>query len=323
MNARAATLPRLAVATLVALAAVALGCGDGPGPSAEHVPAAAILAEERTLVDASRPTPPKSGFAGAASRTIATRLWYAPEPPRGSACGARGCALVVLAHGFGGATARFDAIARHLAGAGYVVAAPTFPLTNEAAPGGHLSGLADLVAQPGDVSFVIDELVGASGRAGDALSGRVDPERLGVVGHSLGGATVLALTRLPCCTDPRVDAVVAVAPASFLVEGLFGEKLAAAGPPTLSITGSEDRTVSSAVVRALHDALAPPRVFLGIPGAGHSDLIESSGAPAPVLEPTARACEAFFAAFLGGDRARLAAELDALAAEGQTVAVDL
>lgn len=320
MNAHAAALFRL---VFVALGAIALGCGDGAGPSAERVPAAAIVGEERTLVDASRPTPPKSGFAGAASRTIATRIWYAPEPPRGRACGARGCALVVLAHGLGGSTARFDAIARHLAGAGYVVAAPVFPLTNEAAPGGHLSGLPDLVAQPGDVSFVIDELVAASGRADDALFRRIDGERIGVVGHSLGGATVLALTRLPCCTDRRVDAVVAVAPASFLVEGLFGETLAASGPPTLSITGSEDRTVPSSVVRALYDAFAPPRVYLGIAGAGHSDLIENTGPPAPELEPTARACEAFFAAYLGGDRARLDAELAALAAEGQTVAADL
>ncbi len=304
----------------LALAATALACSDGgSGPSAPLAPEA-ILESERILVDRSRPTPPKQGFAGADERTVATRVWWAPDAPDGRVCGRNGCALVVLAHGFGGSTMRFDAYARHLAARGYVVAAPTFPLTNEAAPGGHLTGLGDLPSQPGDVSFVIDELIAASADADDPLAGRVDGARIGVMGHSLGGATAIALTRLPCCTDPRVDAVIGVAPAAFLVEGVFGEEIEAAGPPTLSIAGERDPVVQPAGVRALHDGFAPPRVYLQVATANHVDLIENDGAPSPNLIPTEDSSVAFLAEFGTGERGAFAPVLEKLAAEGHVVA---
>jgi dienelactone hydrolase len=304
----------------LALAATALACSDGGSGSSAPIAPEAVLESERVLVDRSRPTPPKQGFAGAGERTIATRVWWAPEAPDGRVCGRNGCALVVLAHGFGGSTMRFDAYARHLAARGYVVAAPTFPLTNEAAPGGHLTGLGDLLSQPGDISFVIDEMVAASADPGDPLAGRVDGERVGVMGHSLGGATAVAVTRLPCCTDPRVDAVIGVAPATFVVEGMFGEEIAAAGPPTLSIAGERDPVVQPAGVRALHDGFAPPRVYLQVATANHVDLIENYGAPSPNLVPTEDASVAFLAEVVTGERGALEPVLERLAAEGHVVA---
>lgn len=302
------------------LAATALACSDGgSGPAAPTAPED-VLSTERILVDPSRATPAKPGFDGAPERTVATRLWWAPEAPRGPVCGRDGCALVVLAHGFGGNPMRFDAYARHLAARGWVVAAPRFPLTSEEAPGGHLTGLGDLVSQPGDVTFVIDELLAASADGSDPLAGRVDGERIAVMGHSLGGATVIALTRLPCCTDPRVDAVIGVAPAAFIVEGVFGEEITAAGPPTLSIAGERDPVVQPAGVRALHDGFAPPRAYLQVAGANHVDLIENYGPPSPNLIPTEEASVAFLAEFVTGERGALAPTLERLAADGHVVA---
>lgn len=313
----------LAVRRLVAsvLAAMALSCGDADNGSPARVAPEDVLSAERTLVDTSRPTPAKSGFDGAPERTLRTRVWWAPEAPRSAACSRDGCGLVVLAHGFGGSTLRFDAYARELAAEGWIVAAPTFPLTNEAAPGGHFTGLGDMVSQPGDVSFVIDELIAASRDPGDPLFGRVDGERIGVMGHSLGGATVVAATRLACCTDPRIDAVVGVAPALFLMD-VFRSEPRADGPPTLSVAGANDPAVRPDLVHAFTQEIAPPRAFVALEGADHVNLVENVGEPSPLLLQNAELGAAFLAAYVAGDASALAPVADQLARAGHTVEID-
>src|SRR5262245_30298300 len=135
-------MPIRSVVVAVWLAALLLSCGDGDGGSTSPSSVALneVLEEERTFIDASRPTRANGTAPASDQRTLVTRLWYAPIPVAAPACDDRRCALAVLAHGWGGRTSRFDAIARALASHGYIVAAPTFPLTNEDAPGGHLNG---------------------------------------------------------------------------------------------------------------------------------------------------------------------------------------
>jgi predicted dienelactone hydrolase len=298
------------------------GCGDGTRPPGAPP---AVVESSRSFVDPSRSTPANGSYPGAPTRTLETRIWLtATVPPGAASCSRAGCGLLVLAHGYGGSTARFEAIGGFLAQAGYVVAAPSFPLTNEDAPGGHLTAtaLADFAQQPADVSFLVDRLLAASSDPGDDLRGRIDPARVGVLGHSLGGATVLGATRTGCCSDPRIRAVVAVAPAWTVIEPFLHESPRPDGPPTLIVNGSADTTVVPALSLQLFELLSPPRFYVEVPGAQHSDLIENVGPPGPFLDPTERAAVALFDAELAGRATELDDTLKMLASEGETVRTD-
>jgi dienelactone hydrolase len=61
-----------------------------------------------------------------------------------------------------------------------------------------------------DVSFVISQVVAQSAAPTGPLSGRVDPTRIGIAGHSLGAEVVLGLLNR-CCRDPRVRVAISLA----------------------------------------------------------------------------------------------------------------
>lgn len=308
----------LALAALCALLPI-VGCGgDGIATPVSD----ALVEETRALVDASRATPANGAAPAVGTRTLDTRLWYREQAAPGTpACGRRGCALVVLAHGFGGNTARFEALARDLADRGWIVAAPAFPLTNDAAPGGHLTGLGDTVRQPGDLSFVVDELLAAAGDPADPLAGRLDPQRsVGLLGHSLGGTTAVAATRLDCCRDARIAATVLVAPGVVLVEPLFRSPGSAAGPPTLVVNGSRDPVVPPATSRAWFESIEGPAGLVVLDGGAHSDIVENVVAPGPLVAVTAAVADGLFAEFLGGNAGALHAALEDARALGHEIA---
>ena len=101
--------------------------------------------------------------------------------------------------------AKADAAA--LAARGYVGVALDFPCTN--APGFSTTDptvALDLYHQPGDVSFVLTNLLSLSASSGDPLSGLLDPARVGLVGTSSGAITGLLFFNT-CCTDSRIRAI--------------------------------------------------------------------------------------------------------------------
>ncbi len=316
-------LPALLIPALL-LGLVLFACGgddDSPARPSE-VALEDVLSGSRALVDTSRPTGENGDFPGADDRLIDTRLWFAESALARPACGSRGCALVVLAHGFGGSTARFDAIGRRLAAAGYIVAAPTFPLTNQRAPGGFISAIGDVVEQPADLSFVIDALLAADGEAGDELYRRIDDRRVAVLGHSLGGSTAIALTRSVCCTDERVGAAVLVAPAVAIAEGSFDGPLDLDGPPTLTLFGAEDPIVPPASAAAFRNDIEPPKVYVELVGGGHVLVIEATETRLdPLLEETTRIVTAFLDETLG-NASGLAEAAEDLAERGHLVEID-
>jgi len=305
-------LLRFLRACLVAAAASAAlgGCGD----ETMNDPHQTVLRSERVWVDGARVTPPTKNFRGAPQRTLRTLIWQPLEM--------RPLPLLIMAHGFGGLPEKFAAFARTVAAAGFVVAAPAFPLTNENAPGGHDVGLGDFVNQPADISFVISKLLAANDTAGDALHGHIRAADVAGLGHSLGGLTTIGLTRKNCCRDGRVRASILVAAVAALADA-YGIDSIHNGPPTLIIHGTADPTVPFESSLQLYDAIHAPRFFLGLAGATHSEDLESQTQPAIVERDAAqRATIAFLNATLRGAHAELNDTFAALVQAGDIVQSD-
>jgi predicted dienelactone hydrolase len=144
---------------------------------------------------------------------------------------------LVWAHGFGATVGYFDPLLRAWASRGYVVAAPTFPLTHAGAPGG--GDYNDYTNQPKDVSFVISQVLADDGPNGKEHPGLVDPSRIAVGGHSLGAVTTRALISNQCCLDARVGAAIEIdgAPLAF-PDGNNVQR----GVPLLILHGADDQT---------------------------------------------------------------------------------
>lgn len=271
---------------------------------------------ERVWVDTTRVTPRTGGYAGAPSRSLRVLIW-APA-------GSQALPLLVMAHGNDGLPEKFDAFARTVAAGGFIVAAPAFPLTNQNAPGSG-AGFLDIVNQPGDVSFVITQLLAAAAQSEDPLQGRIAAHDIALLGHSLGAVTAVAVTRAPCCRDARVAASIIVSVPLPLVSAIHGVgAVAAHGPPALILHGMADRTVEYSNAPLLYDMIDPPRILVGLPDTGHSELLESQTEPAIVARATAqRATLAFLNATFRGEDTDLSQTLAALATAGNEVRADL
>ncbi len=173
--------------------------------------------------------------------------------------------LIVFGHGFAVTPRPYAALLDAWARAGYVVAAPVFPLENAGAPGGPNE--ADLVNQPRDMSFVITQLLRASaGRAGP-LRGRIDPGAVVVSGQSDGGETALAVAYDSRFLDPRVGAAVILSGARIPMLGQFA--FPAHSAPLLATQGTADTINPPSFTHDFFDAAPRPKFLLNLLGAVH------------------------------------------------------
>ncbi len=196
-----------------------------------------VVQRTMTFVDTSRATPPNRTYPGAPSRTLVTEVYY-PGSVEGALLGTGDYPLVVHSHGFLDVRVGEAYIGRHLASWGYVVVSPDYPLSNGGAPGG--ATVDDVLNQPGDASFLIDQILAKAATPGDELFGKVDPERIGASGLSLGGLTTLLLTYHRDVRDRRIDAAASLAaPSCFFTKRFFRT----AKVPTLVMHGTTDALV--------------------------------------------------------------------------------
>jgi dienelactone hydrolase len=200
--------------------------------------------------------------------------------------------LVVFGHGYAVTPSIYGGLLRAWTRAGYVVAAPVFPLGNANAPGGPNE--ADIVNQPADVSFVISQLLALSSSANDPLSGLIDPARIAVAGHSDGGETALAVAYDRPYLDRRIRAAIILSGAEIPGSGRF--TFPRRSPPLLATQGSADTLNRPSDTRAFFDIAPRPKFLLTLLGAKH---LPPYTYEQPQLGVVERATIAFLDRYLG------------------------
>jgi dienelactone hydrolase len=239
---------------------------------------AAVHARVVQLVDRSRRAAFRDGRSTA--RVLTTLVQY---PARG-----RGpFPLIVFAHGFALVPQDYSGLLNTWARAGYVVAAPVFPVENANAPGGPDEN--DLVNEPGDMSFVISRLTAST----SPLHRLIDPTRIAVAGQSDGAVAALAVAYDRRFLDRRVDAAVVMSGAA--VHGFVAPR--PDSPPLLAVQGTLDPLNAPATTTAYYRLMRRPKYLLWLLGATHLPPYTTDDRWAAVVD---RTTTAFFNHYLGG-----------------------
>jgi dienelactone hydrolase len=173
--------------------------------------------------------------------------------------------LVVFGHGYRVTPATYARLLRAWARAGYVVAAPVFPLSNQHAPGGPNE--ADLVNQPTDLRFVVSQLIAAGDADGDPLNGLIDPDEIAVAGHSDGADTALAAAYNRHVRDTRVKAAMIFSGAE--MTGLSGYAYPPGSPALLAVQGTADPYNPPKFTKEFFDKASRPKFLLTLLRARH------------------------------------------------------
>jgi predicted dienelactone hydrolase len=280
----------LALGVLLAAPGPLAAAGRGPAPAPDALGPFAVGRSTFEAVD-----PARDG-----GRSLTVDVWYPVDPADAGGAlsrydllltgidsevawdwpppSARGpFPLVIFSHGNGGIRFQSFFLCEALASHGFVVAAPDH--TGNTAID-LLLGTADpfaksAVDRPLDVSFLITTLLARSADPADELHRRIDPRRIGVTGHSFGGFTSLAVAAgfVLAPPDPRVRAIVPIAPASSIFDDAA---LASIAIPTLILGGTADETTPVEPESARPHALlaARPRWRVDVLDAGHGSFTE-------------------------------------------------
>ncbi len=172
--------------------------------------------------------------------------------------------LIVFGHGYAAVPGIYAQLLQAWTLAGYVVAAPLFPLGNEHAASGPDES--DIVNQPADMSFVISQLLTDSRTSTSWLHGLIDSSRVAVAGQSDGGETAFAVAYDRAFRDSRIAAAVILSGAQ--LPGLpYAFPLRS--PPLLAVQGTADKTNRPAFTYAFYRAAPRPKFLLRLRGAGH------------------------------------------------------
>ena len=237
----------------------------------------AVGSLQTTYVDHTRKTKKNGSAPEKPERTLPTLILYPAHGKGGfetSTAGAEPQAgpwpLVVFSHGVGGFARSYATTLRVLASAGYVVAAPDYPLSNGGAAGG--ATITDVAEQTRDVAFLIDQLLAASKGTGP-LAGDIDPARIGIAGHSLGAITSLGAGLTPVAQTLGSRWSPSGRASSFPSRARARWPRTPRAVRSWIIHGTDDHTVNYRFGQAVYRLLGPPKYFITLPGAGHAPVV--------------------------------------------------
>ncbi|MEL6604886.1 MAG: alpha/beta fold hydrolase [Cyanobacteria bacterium J06614_10] len=172
-NAIAAIQAQSAPSNLLSAAVPPIDALAQPGPYA-------VTTQTLTVVDTER------------DREIPTDVYLPADAPA--------AAVVLISHGLAGDRKGFIPMSEHLASHGYAVVALDHPGSNRTQLNALLRGREREIAEPlefsdrpRDISFLLDELTRLNEGNGP-FAGRFDLSRVGIIGHSFGGYTALAVS---------------------------------------------------------------------------------------------------------------------------------
>ncbi len=220
---------------------------------------------------------------GTARRSFLTIVRY-PVPAPGQHPGP--FPLIVFGHGFAVSPAPYARLLDAWARAGYVVAAPVFPLENANHPGGPDER--DLPNQPGDMSLVITDLSARSLSGSGPLAGLIDSRQVAVTGQSDGGDTALAAAYDPSVRDQRIGAAMILSGAEDPFAAPFA--MPPHGPALLAVQGTADTINPPGDTYSFYRQAGRPKFLLTLLGAGH---LPPYTEPGPQLDAVVRTTLAF------------------------------
>jgi dienelactone hydrolase len=197
--------------------------------------------------------------------------------------------LVVFAHGYRLAPYTYTRLLRTWAQAGFVVAAPFFPLTNADAPAVDRS---DLSNQPQDLRFVISRLLA---QPGAPLRGLIDGSRIALGGHSDGVDTALAVA-YGNSSDRRIRAALGFSGAE--ISAFTGFRGAPRGMALLAVQGTADSVNSPSGTYSYFAEAPRPKYLLKLLGAEHTAPYQNEQ---PHVGIVARVSTAFLNRYLKGE----------------------
>jgi hypothetical protein len=260
----------------IACALLAGGCGA----------TAATLLASNNLPDTAQPTPSPPYGVGeriitfvdysrhirlpdgtVVPRTLQTIIRYPAYGPRSEVDVSRAriapgrFPLVIFGHGFAVTPYPYRKLLRSWASAGFIVAAPVFPLENANAPGGPNES--DLIHQPRDMSFVITQML-----RNPLFNSSIAPGEVAVSGQSDGAMTALATAYDSAYRDSRVRAAVVLSGAE-LPYGAFTFPAPGSSPPLLASQGTADTINLPFYTYQFFNQAPRPKFLLQLVGAHH------------------------------------------------------